>query len=63
MFLLNNSPSPLGKQTTATGEFGTGGINCSGKVSYARVSMNSNGFENEDDGNKDNYECLYKMHN
>ena len=51
-------PSSLDKQTTATQESNTGEVICSSNISYGKVTMKSDGFKNEDNGNEDNYEYI-----
>ena len=52
--------SSLDKRTTVTHvqESETGEVICFGNISYGNVDMKSEGFENEEDGNEDEYECL-----
>ena len=49
----------IDKQTTVTRESDPGEVNCYGNVSYGNVTMKSKGFENEEDGNEDKYDCMY----
>ena len=48
----------IDKQTTTTQESDTGEVICSGNISYGKVTMKSDGFKNEEDGNEDSYDYL-----
>ena len=44
------------KLITATQESDTGEFDCSANISYGKVTMKSDGFKNEEDGNENNYD-------
>ena len=50
--------TPRFDKTTVTRESDTGEVNCYGNISYGNFDTNSEGFQNEEDGNEGIYENL-----